>query len=265
MGFHYAKIRKIIELTSCFFILIFVVPLAHGQSIPITISDKMNEVVFDGKWTFVKEWKASSEDSITQSSSIYLRSAHQDNFIYILIEAVSDTSIDNQEDYAVICFDTKNNQSPEPDDNDYCFIAKLGTNKAVTLQGSEESGEFKVVKNHVDLISVGGVSDENDRYSKVPHASYEFRIPIELLERTDVYGFYAAVYDHTKSQTFTWPAEINPKNSDIPSPAKWGIIYSPDKSLPEYDLPILVLILGSLSAIILSSKNKKLNLFYLNR
>ena len=104
MGFHCTKIRKIIELASCFFILIFAVPLAHGQSIPITMSDKMNEVVFDGKWTFLKEWKASSLDSIAESPSIYLRSAHQDNFIYILIDVVSDTSIDNQEDYTVICF-----------------------------------------------------------------------------------------------------------------------------------------------------------------
>ncbi len=44
-----------------------------------------------------------------------------------------------------------------------------------------------------------------------------------------------------------------------------GLIFSPDKSLPEYDLPILVLILGSLCAILFSSKNKRLNLFYLNR
>jgi len=264
MGLYFAKTSKIIGLASCFFILVFAVPLAYGQSIPITLSLEIDEVVFDGKWTISKEWKASSLENIP-GGQIYLRSAHLDNFIYILIDAVSDSTLDNLEDNAVVCFDAKNEQSSKPDSNDYCFIAKLGTDKAVTLQGSEDSGEFIVVENHDDLISIGGISDENDRYSKVPHASYEFRIPIKLLERNDVYGFYVGVYDHSKSQTFTWPSEINPENSEIPSPAKWGIIYSPDKSLPEYDLPILVLLLGTFSIILFSWKNKKLNLFYIHR
>ena len=223
----------------------------------------MDEVIFDGKWTFTKEWKPTSEDG---TGGAFLRSAHQDNFIYLLLDVYQDNTIDTNKDHAIVCFDTKNDQNAKPDDNDYCFMAKLGEDKAVTLQGSQVSGEFKVIENHVDLIAVGTTSDENDKYSKVPHVSYEFRIPIELLGRTDVYGFYVGVFDFTKSQTQPWPGEIVlESSSEIPSPAKWGIIYSPDKSLPEYDLPIVVLILGSISAIILSSKNKKLNLFYLNR
>jgi len=262
MIFLNTKKMTILGLALCFLIFILTIPLADAQSIPITRSPPMNEVVFDGKWTFYTEWKPSSLDTI--EGSIPLRTAHLENFIYILIDVVPDTSIDNDEDNAVVCFDAKNEQSSKPDSNDYCFIAKLGTDIAVTLQGSEKSGEFNVVENHGDLISIGGISDENDRYSKIPHASYEFRIPIELLERNDVYGFYAGVYDHSKSQTFTWPSEINLENSEIPSPDKWGIIYSPDKSLPEYDLPILVLILGSFFALFLSSK-KRLNLFYIHR
>jgi len=253
----------IIELALCFFIFISTIPLVHAQSIPITQSSEMNDVVFDGKWTFTTEWKPSSLDNI--KGGIYLRSAHLDNFIYIHVNNVQDTSIDIQQDHTVVCFDAKNEQSPKPDSNDYCFIAKLGSNKATTLQGSEESGEFTVIENHADLIAIGEASDKNDRYSPVPHASYEFRIPIELLERSDVYGFYASVYDNSKSQTYTWPSDINPENSEIPSPDKWGIIYSPDKTLPEYDLPILVLLLGTFSIILFSWKNKKLNLFYLNR
>jgi len=241
-------------------------PLAYAQSIPITISGNMDKVIFDGEWTFRTEWKQSSyTDFSTESETIYLRTAHQGDFVYILIDFVSDNTIDNNEDWAVVCFDTKNEQNTKPDENDYCFMIKLGSDKVVTLQGNE-SEELVAVKNHVDLIGIGGISGEHDRYSNIPHTAYEFKIPIELLERTDHYGFYVGVFDFTKSETYTWPPEIDlDSNSDIPSPAKWGIIYSPDKSLPEYDLPILVLILGSISAIILSSKNKKLNLFYLNR
>ena len=238
-------------------------PSAFAQEIPISISGAMDKVIFDGKWTFAKEWKNSSLDRL--GDDIALRSAHQDNFIYIMFDVVQDKTFDNNKDSVIVCFDTKNDQNVTPDENDYCFMAKLGSNKPVTLQGSAESGEFEIIENHKDLIAIGGISDENDRYSKVPHTSYEFKIPLELLERKDIYGFYVGVFDFAESQTFTWPREIIlDSNSDIPSPSKWGIIYSPDKSLPEYDLPILVLILGSISAIILSSKNK-INLFYLNR
>lgn len=257
-----SKNDSFLKFASCFIILIFMLPSAFAQSIPITGSIYMNDIVFDGKWTFLKEWKASSLDIIER---IYIRSAHLDNFIYIHVNAVPDTSIDKGEDFTILCFDSKKEQNVKPDSNDYCFIAKLGTNNAVTLQGSEESGEFVVIKNHDDLIAIGAASDENDRYSKVPHASYEFRIPIDLLERTDVYGFYVGIFDYSKSYTTTFPQNIDVENTEIPSPSKWGIIFSPDKSLPEYDLPILVLLLGTFSIILFSWKNKKLNLFYLYR
>jgi len=264
---HKSAIRKTtFTMIFCIFTLIFGMPIAYAQSIPITLSGTMEGVKFDGQWTFTSEWKQSSVDEIkTDSGNIYLRSAHQGNFIYILLDVVPDNTIDDNEDWAVVCFDAKNEKNIKPDENDFCFMIKLGSNKAVTLQGND-SGELVVVKNHADLIGVGGVSSVNDRYSQKPHPAFEFRIPIELLERTNQYGFYVGVFDFTKSATYTWPPEIDlDPNSDIPSPDQWGLIYSPDKSLPEYDLPILVLLLGTFSIILFSWKNKKLNLSYLNR
>jgi len=257
------KITLVLVMSFGFFILIWPFSMVFAQSIPITISGNMDKVIFDGKWTFPKEWKSSSYDGISNNlTSQVLRTAHQDEFIYLMLDAVEDTTIDNGKDGVVICFDAKNDQNVKPDNNDYCFMIKLGSDKPVTLQGSDESGEFKAVENHADLIAIGGTSDENDRYSKVPHGTYEFRIPINLLGRTDVYGFYVAVFDFTNSQTLTWPVELYTEYSKIPSPAKWGIIYSPDKSLPEYELPALVLILGSLFVIVLTSKRKQ-NLFHI--
>jgi len=252
----YSRVGPI--LVFCIFFIILVMPIANAQSIPITISSSMGEVIFDGEWTFKAEWKKSSLEQIqTESGTIYLRTAHQDDFIYILIDVVPDKTIDNNEDWAVVCFDSKNDKNTKPDENDYCFMIKLGSKKVVTLQGSE-SEALEVVKNHVDLIGVGGIS--SDRYSTKPHAAYEFKIPIELLERTDQYGFYLQVFDFTKSATYTWPPEIDLENSDIPSPDKWGLIYSPDKSLPEYDVPMLVLVLGIFSIILLSIKSRRYNL-----
>ena len=255
-------------LKSFIFILIIILPMTpiYAQSIPITQSSTMDKIIFDGKWTFPQEWKQSSYDEIqTGSEIIPLRTAHQDNFIYILIDVVTDNTIDNNEDSTLVCFDAKNEKNTIPDENDFCFMIKLGSDKVVTFQGKQSEG-FQVVQNHDSLIGIGGISDENDRYSNQPHGVYEFRIPIELLERTNQYGFYAHVFDFTESATYTWPSEIDlESSSDIPSPDSWGLIYSPDKSLPEYELPILILILGIFSMILLTSKSKSLNLFSIYR
>ncbi len=260
-----AKIASLLGIICCLSVSIFGMPLSRAQSIPITQSDYMDKVVFDGKWSFFEEWKPTSLDNMGETNKqIFIRSAHQDNYIYILLDSVVDTTIDKSKDHAMVCFDTKNDQSVKPDSNDYCFKVQLGSDKALTYQGSDESGEFKIIKNHADLIAIGEGSDENDRYSKVPHASYEFRIPVELLERTDSYGFYIEVFDNSKTKTYTWPSEIESENSDTPSPAKWGIIYSPDKSLPEYDVPILVLVIGLLSSVFVFYRVRKLTFIYSN-
>jgi len=255
------KISSLVGFICCFSVSIFGMPLSQAQSIPITQSDYMDRVVFDGKWSFFQEWKPTSLDFMGDNNQqIFIRTAHQDNYIYILLDSVVDTTIDKNKDHAMVCFDTKIEQSENPDSNDYCFKVQLGSDKALTFQGSNQTGELKIIKNHADLIAIGESSDENDRYSKVPHASYEFRIPIELLERTDSYGFYIEVYDNSQTKTYTWPSELESENSDIPSPAKWGIIYSPDKSLPEYDVPMLVLVIGIFLIILLSIKSRGYNL-----
>jgi len=244
-----------------FFVALFAAPLASAESIiGITRSTDMDKVVFDGKWTSQLEWKKSSLNDIYEHGGrIVIRTAHQDNYIYVMLDALADTTIDNTKDYGMVCFDAKSDQSLKPDSNDYCFKIRLGSDKAFTLRGSD-SGEFKSAGNHKDLIAVGGVSDENDRYTRIPHTVYEFRIPIELLERTDTYGIYLQVFDHSNATTYSWPSEIIIENSEIPSPAKWGIIYSPDKSIPEYDLPILVLVIGIFLIILLSIKSRRYNL-----
>ena len=65
----------------------------------------MDNVIFDGKWTFLEEWKHSSYDELkTDSDIIPLRTAHQGSSLYILIDVVPDTTIDNNEDSTLVCF-----------------------------------------------------------------------------------------------------------------------------------------------------------------
>lgn len=263
--FHKSPIRKAtFVMVFCIFTLIFGMPLAYAQSIAIQQSPKMDIVIFDGQWSFAKEWKESSYDQINTEIAgnkviLPIRTAHHGDFIYILLDVVPDKSNDKNQDWGVVCFDTKSDKNAKPDKNDYCFMKKLGSDKVVTMQGND-SDELVVLENHADLIGIGGFS--TDRYSQKNHAHYEFRIPLELLERNNEYGFYVAAFDFSKSETYTWPPEIDLENSEIPSPNKWGMIYSPDKTIPEFQEIALMVLGGSIALVIVfARKFKAMNRF----
>jgi hypothetical protein len=224
-----------------------------AEPILITKSSFIDDVTFDGKWTNGGEWKASSVDFI--AGSMYLRSAHQDDFMYLMIDVVEDTTPSKNSDRGMICFDTNNEKSEIADENDYCFISTLGSHNAITLQGGTpfaSKDHFRKIKNLDELVIVGGVSGENNRYVKTQHAIYEFKIPLDLIGRSDNYGFLVYVYDANKNQILTYPESIPIEdNRSIPSPKYWGDIISPDKSLPEFHsiMILLVILFGSLSLI----------------
>ena len=235
----------------------------EAQSTAITKSHTMNDVRFDGKWTFTQEWKASALEEIrTDTGYIYVRTAHQDEFIYVMLDAVFDNTLDSKKDWAMVCFNTIYENTTFTV-NKFCFKSMLNDKEPITFEGNGESENFRIVDNHPDYIGVGTSSDENDRYSDTPHASYEFRIPLELLQRSYQYNFLIGVYDSSKSQLYTWPDNIDEDLiNEIPSTEKWGIIYSPDKSLPEYELPLFVLASAILPIILATSIYRK-NLFSL--
>lgn len=234
-----------------FLILIFVLsPLntVYGiEPILISISNSMEKIIFDGKWTNELEWKESSWESISSNyGTLQLRTAHQGDFIYILLDAVDDQTIDHISDRALVCIDGKNNKSITADLDDYCFFVALNSKQGFVYQGGSPlsiNGYFKKISNTEGFIGVGSKSDQNDKYSKIPHTSYEFKIPLNLIERSNIYGFYVLVFDSNSNQYYSWPTGILPDDVfDIPSPSKWGELVSPDKSIPEFNFPLLVMI-----------------------
>lgn len=235
-----------------FIILIFLLlPLMNTvygiEPILISISSSMDKVIFDGKWTNELEWKESSWESIPSNyGTLHLRTAHQGDFIYILLDAVDDQTIDHISDRAVVCIDGKNNKSIMAELDDYCFFVALNGKQGFVYQGGSSlsiNGYFKKISNTEGFIGVGSKSDQNDKYSKIPHTSYEFKIPLNLFDRSNIYGFYVLVFDASTNQYYSWPTGIIPDGAfDIPSPSKWGELVSPDKSIPEFNLPLFALI-----------------------
>ena len=62
---------------------------AENEPVMITISNDKESLIFDGKWSNVNEWKQSTLDEFIfeDNKKIILRTAHQGDFIYILIDA----------------------------------------------------------------------------------------------------------------------------------------------------------------------------------
>ncbi len=236
--------------------LSFVVVFVFFENIPnvfaddqvlITKTGTLNHVIFDGKWTFYTEWKESSLNDLVYNDTtrIELRSAHQDNYLYFMIDALTLTNFVKNVDKAIVCLDANDTKVQIPDSNDYCFIAVLNGKNSFVLQGGsplELTNHYKIIPSQDGFIAIGGISDQNDRYTPIPHASYEFRIPIDLVGRSDIYRIYVGVYDSQSNTVYSYPRDIGSITPlKIPSPSQWGMMISPDKSLPEFPLPTIIL------------------------
>ena len=236
------------------FFIIFSIPIsfADSEDLLITFSDKMRFIDFDGKWTFFSEWKESSLTSI--GNMMKIRSAHYGDFVYVFVDVLFDSTLDKKLDKATVCFIPRNLDSSLQNNESHCFVGFLDSSKGHTLKNNStnSSNDFQQIPNHSDLIIVGGTSDENDRYLKSPHPSYEFKIPTDVIQRYSHYGFYVEAYDESTNKKITWPENIN--NSTIPLSIFWGDMISPDKSLPEFSFPSVILVLILFTMIIMSRK-----------
>jgi len=232
-----------IRLLEKFFIIslltltLFIGNVSASEPILITIASHLDEIIFDGKWTSTNEWKPTSENALRydDGAQIHLRTAHQDEYVYVFLDVVTDTIIDKGADNALICFDGKNDKTNIPEMDDYCFSTSLSRKISFTYQGGGIiglNGNFQKISNPEGYLAISNVSDKYDRYNRIPHASYEFRIPIDVLGRSDNYGFYMAVFEANSGIIYSWPTEVQQNRLfTIPSPSEWGEIISPDKSM----------------------------------
>lgn len=231
----------------------------------ITKSSSMKDVIFDGRWTFPTEWKVSAAEIIKYENNekIYLRTSHYEDFIYVMINFETDMHIDKNSDKATICFDSEDEKNSRPTENTYCFTIALGQNQGNTFQGGTDfinNGYMKQIENNGSFIAIAKPSDENDRYNKNPHATYEFRIPIEQVGRTDNYSFFVSVFEANSDKFYTWPKDLRGNILEFPSPEKWGMLVSPDKTLPEFS-QITPLFIGFLAIFVLIVFSNKFGLY----
>lgn len=238
-----------------FLLMSFLPAYGNAETIMITISSTMKDVVFDGKWTTQSEWKGSSWNVLKAGDSIVqLRTAHQGDFIYVMVDYVTDTSLDTDSDKAAVCLTDENEDNI---DGDFCFVADFRSSNGQIYTVDPTSGSLEILDRVPEgFVAVGGISDDNDRYSDIPHTGYEFKIPTDLVGRSDSYGFFISVYDSVKNEFFIWPdGQWGGNSLGIAPQDRWGRIISPDRSLPEFDLPLLIL-LPSLALVFYLTRNR---------
>lgn len=242
--------KKYYFAVAVFFLILFHIPNVFAiEPIMITISNDMNKVIFDGKWSFMTEWKHSSLNTLSydDGTTIELRTAWQGDFIYVFMDDISTNRWASGADRAVVCFDKNNDKNLTANADDYCFVNILSGKEPFTLQGGSALGftsNFKKIPNPEGFVAVAGISDQNDRYTPVPHPGYEFRIPTDLVGRSADYGFYVEVYHSLSNKVYSWPQDIDLTTPlEIPSPSQWGDLVSPDNSLPEFQWPMIPLLL----------------------
>lgn len=241
--------------TTLVFLFAIIMNPVYADEILTTVSEATDKIIFDGKWTFTREWKSSSENVITYDNGYKLsvKTAHDYDNLYVLIDFISDRSIQKFGDRGIVCIDGNMNRGKLPGNDDYCFSVVVGSKNAITLQGNSLTNNlsWKRIENHSHLVAVGGISDENDRYSAKPHSTYELKIPLEVVGRSDKYGFYVLAYDANSGISYSWPQyTAKEENPFIPSPDTWGDLISPDKSIPEFEMPYVLLIVILIPAIL---------------
>lgn len=219
----------------------------YAEDVLITQSLSLKEkITVDGKYSVFDEWKKSSQNYIEydDGTRLIIRSAHDTENFYFMLNLPSDTVGARGLDFGIICLDVKNNKSITPDKDDYCFYVMLD-GKSQSLQGG---APFKATKNFETITiehysASGTMSDENDRYTPIPHTGYEFVIPISELGYSDNYGMYVHVFDYNEGKIYSWPKNLELDSfMDVPSPSLWGNMISPDKTIPEFEIPMIILL-----------------------
>ena len=250
--------------------LVFTLPNnIFAEEIFTTVSHDTDDIVYDGLWSFLFEWKRTSEDKIRYDDGklMAIKTAHDYENLYVLVDVISDKTPSPMADRGMICIDSKADKTVHADDDDYCFVVRLqesgffenlfGEMNSEVLQAKASAKTFDELEQIIskEFIGIGTMSDEQDRYSSTPHATYEFKIPTDLVGRSDNYGILFLVFDSYTNSTYSWPENPEFTINEIPSPTKWGNMISPDKSLPEFNIPMLI-ILSSIVTITIISRLK---------
>ncbi|MCW3975845.1 MAG: hypothetical protein NWE86_06355 [Candidatus Bathyarchaeota archaeon] len=213
-----------------------------SATIAITSSISINEVTIDGKWTTPHEWEDATKFSLkrgnemTQIISGYFCIKDDKNFLYILIDYISDKNIDKK-DVAKICLDTNNDKANAPKFDDYMIGLDWSTGNASGIIWKGNGNNWALEKKIQFGFEVASTNDaEKDPYLKLPHLIYEFAISRELFKNSSIIGFCAFAEDKNSRMPTNL---LFPKTFQHVNPSTWANLALEAKSEVRTLVPTL--------------------------
>jgi hypothetical protein len=197
-----------------------------------------NPVTIDGKWTTSIEWKDALEMPIgfvKGSGQAYFKAKHDQNYLYVLIDFVSDTA-SQANDWAALAIDVNNDGASTPQTDDLLLMGRWNSQTdfitAMTTGTGTAWGSWVI--GLTGGFSVAASSDtSNDPYSTSPHLIYEFQVPMSKLNATGI-GIEGVASDREVNMG-AWPL------NDMNAPSGYAYMTYSSEVLPEFPTVALTL------------------------
>ena len=188
--------------------------VATGSDDYIVVPYRGSRPNIDGVWTSAQEWADANETIFKTDESYWVLRVKQVYVdIYVLVEAVSDRSIEVH-DGVYLGLSMGNASSPQL--GDHLFYLSLGINALVRTAFVGDGGGWKYSKVAIEgFLCMAELSAGDSPYASDMHMTYEFKVPIGLFGASSEFRFYVEVHDG--DFTFRWP-ESGLKSS----PSSWG-------------------------------------------
>jgi hypothetical protein len=211
---------------------------------------RLNEqVTVDGRWTTVDEWTDAVEVSLvfTQGSGkAYSKAKYDDNYLYVLIDFVSDQQTQGG-DMAMVAVDPKNNRGSDPQTDDFTLVFRWNTpTQSVSLIGWGTGGQESVWGNLGEGFNAACSNNaENDPYGKAPHLTYEFQIPMKLTSPTGAGSFSLSATGfgigvsafNGQTGACAWPGGV-----DLAVPEGYASVTFTTKVVPEFSTAMSIVL-----------------------
>ena len=228
-------------------------PAKAYSGTPTTCHLLSNPVTVDGKWTTLEEWSDSLETPLYKSFSStlngtgYFYTKHDSDYVYALLDFISDASQD-QYDQSVVFLDTGHDGGSVAKVDDYAFalIWTNMTSSRFSMWKGTGAG-WQTVDSQIAFLtpvpgSLAASSLSASPRSSTLHMVYEFRIPKTIFAASSSSIGLAMVLAHKAAPPsaevlLTWPRDTL---RDIPD--KWGELTFSSTPIPEFPNPTTVLV-----------------------
>jgi hypothetical protein len=202
----------------------------------VQVTRLANAVTVDGKWTTPDEWSDTNRVSMYviqgPQSTGYLRLKHDADYLYLLVDFISDTTpaskqtqTGGQSDYD--SFNAGIDQNVNDTNTKCCDVyVTLNWNNGKSAPESVEPAWIQGTMSY---------NATNDPDSKTSHAIYEFAIPMGTFENNS--AIRASVWDRSRAVNMHWP-----KWQGSWSMTYFGDLVFSDIVVPELPLGTIVLL-----------------------